>query len=48
MMRVGSKTADEYFVSRRRANNGVRIANNGLAEPMVILQHFGPDHAVFI
>lgn len=45
--RVGALTADEYFVSKESAQKGVRIKNNSTVEPMVILQHFGPDHAVY-
>lgn len=48
LMRVGDQTADEYFVSKDRACQGVRIVNASKTEPMVILQHFGPDNAVFI
>lgn len=47
MMRVGDLTADEYFVSKERANEGVRIINNSKTEPLVLLQHFGPDNAVY-
>lgn len=46
MMRVGDLTADEYFVSKERANEGVRIINNSKTEPLVLLQHFGPDNTV--
>lgn len=48
MMRVGDQTKDEYFVSKDRAAQGVRLVNNSTVEPMVILQHFGPDNAVYI
>lgn len=48
MMRVGDLTKDEYFVSKKSAVEGVRIINQSLVEPMVILQHFGPDNAVFV
>ena len=47
LMRADDLTADEYFVSKKRANEGVRIVNNSAVEPMVILQHFGPDNAVY-
>ncbi len=47
MMRVGDLTHDEYFVSKDRAEQGVRIRNDSQCEPMVILQHFGPDNAVY-
>lgn len=48
MMRVGDLTADEYFVSKDSACKGVRITNSSRTEPMVILQHFGPDNAVYV
>lgn len=48
LMRVGEQTADEYFVSKDRAAAGVKIVNNCMTEPMVILQHFGPDNAVYV
>ena len=44
MMRVGDMTFDEFFVSRNRAGRGVEIRNDSRTEPMVLLQHFGPDH----
>ena len=47
MMRVGDLTRDEYFVSRDTAVSGLKIANHSRVEPMVILQHFGPDNAVY-
>ncbi|MDD2957289.1 MAG: hypothetical protein PHE06_00645 [Lachnospiraceae bacterium] len=47
LMRVGDQTADEYFVSKARATEGVLIENHSQVEPMVILQHFGPDNAVY-
>ncbi|MDR1532410.1 MAG: hypothetical protein LBS62_09565 [Clostridiales bacterium] len=48
MMRFGDLTKDEYFVSKDAARRGVRAANHSLTEPMVILQHFGPDNAVYV
>lgn len=47
MMRVGDLTADEFFVSKKSAGKGVDIVNMSKTEPMVILQHFGPDNAVY-
>ena len=47
MVHVGDLTADEYFVSKNRAAKGVHVVNDSQVEPMVILQHFGPDHAVY-
>ena len=48
MMRVGDLTADEYFVSQASAKRGIKITNTSTTEPMVLLQHFGPDNAVYI
>lgn len=47
MMRVGDQTADEYFVGFSRACEGVKIINRSKVEPMVILQHFGPDNVFY-
>lgn len=47
MMHVGDITRDEFFVSKDAAMAGVEIVNNSRTEPMVILQHFGPDNAVY-
>jgi len=43
MIRYGSPTADEFFVSKDRAVEGVTITNTSKYEPLVILKHFGPD-----
>ena len=48
MIRVGDQTADEYFVSRDRAVEGVCVKNHSTVEPMVILQHFGPDNPFYV
>lgn len=47
-MRVGELTKDEFFVSKKSAINGLRIRNKSQVEPMVILQHFGPDNAIYV
>ena len=44
MLRFGQLSGDEYFVSERTAGEGVRISNASRWEPMVILQHFGPNN----
>lgn len=44
MLRYGQPSADEYFVSETAACRGVTITNRSICEPMVILQHFGPNH----
>jgi hypothetical protein len=48
MMRVNDITADEFFVSKQKAKDGVRIVNNSRTEPMTILQHFGPDNIIYV
>ena len=44
MIRYGELTADEYFVTRGAANEGVRITNSSRDEKLVMLKHFGPDN----
>lgn len=44
MIRLGQLTADEFFVSRRVAVEGVVVTNNSHIEPLVMLKHFGPDN----
>jgi hypothetical protein len=44
MLRFGQASSDEYFVSEEAARFGVKITNNSLFEPMVILKHFGPNN----
>ncbi|GHU62393.1 hypothetical protein AGMMS49983_03730 [Clostridia bacterium] len=43
LIRYGQLTADEFFVSRGRAAEGVLVRNESPVEPLVILKHFGPD-----
>jgi hypothetical protein len=42
MIRFGSRTEDEVFISYEAANRGVKIENTG-SEPLVGLRYFGPD-----
>jgi hypothetical protein len=44
MLRFGQLSGDEYFVSEQAAEQGVRVRNASRWEPMVILQHFGPNN----
>jgi len=46
MLRYGQNSNDEYFVSEKRAQEGIRIENQSPTEPMVILKHFGPNHSM--
>ena len=44
LIRYGQLTYDEYFVSEKAANDGVRISNHSLTDPIVMLKHFGPGN----
>jgi hypothetical protein len=44
MLRFGQLSGDEYFVSEQAAAQGVQVTNVSRWEPMVILQHFGPNN----
>jgi hypothetical protein len=44
MLRFGQLSGDEYFVSEQSARDGVAVTNASEWEPMVILQHFGPNN----
>ena len=42
IIRYGQNTSDEFFVSEQTAFAGVQIKNELVAEPLVLLKHFGP------
>lgn len=44
MLRFGQLSADEFFVGKQAASEGVVITNHSLCEPLVMLKHFGPNH----
>jgi hypothetical protein len=44
MLRFGQLSGDEHFVSDKAARDGVKVVNASTWEPMVILQHFGPNN----
>lgn len=44
LIRFGQLTHDEYFVSEKAANEGVKITNLSKTDPLVMLKHFGPDN----
>lgn len=44
MIRYGQLTNDEFFVSEKAAQEGVKIVNNSKTDPIVMLKHFGPDN----
>ncbi len=43
LLHFGQQSSDEFFVSEKRAVEGVRITNTSKVEPLVMLKHFGPD-----
>lgn len=47
LMRAGALTADEFFVGWNAARSGVTITNSSTTEPLVLLQHFGPDNCFY-
>jgi hypothetical protein len=44
MIRFGSMTEDELFVTYNAAKRGVEIENLSETEPLVLLKHFGPGN----
>jgi hypothetical protein len=44
LIRYGQLTYDEYFVTEKAANEGVKITNPSKSDPIVLLKHFGPDN----
>ena len=44
IIRYGQLTHDEYFVSEKAAQEGVRIENKSDSDPIVMLKHFGPGN----
>jgi len=44
LIRFGQLTHDEYFVSEKAAQAGVKITNLSKTDPIVMLKHFGPDN----
>ena len=48
LIRFGSLTFDEYFVSEQAARDGVRIVNASTADPLVMLKHFGPENPQWV
>ncbi len=44
MIRYGQFTNDEFFVSEKAAQEGVKIVNPSKTDPIVMLKHFGPDN----
>ncbi len=44
LIRYGQLTDDEFFVSEAAATAGVKITNESLTDPLVMLKHFGPGN----
>ena len=44
LIRFGQLTHDEYFVSEKAAQEGVKITNHSKTDPIVMLKHYGPDN----
>jgi hypothetical protein len=44
MIRFGEMTQDEVFVTAPVAKEGVRVENPSVADPLVLLKHFGPGN----
>ncbi len=44
LIRYGQLTNDEFFISEKAANEGVKIVNESDTDPIVMLKHFGPGN----
>ena len=44
LIRFGQLTHDEFFVSESAAQAGVTIENPSQTDPLVMLEHFGPEN----
>lgn len=44
LIRYGQLTNDEFFVSEKAAQAGVKIVNLSKTDPIVMLKHFGPNN----
>ena len=44
LIRFGQMTSDEFFVTERAAQQGIRISNPSRTDPLVMLKHLGPGH----
>ena len=44
LIRFGELTSDELFVTADRAREGIKVTNESLTEPLVMLKHFGPGN----
>lgn len=44
MIRYGQLTNDEFYVSEKAAQGGIKIVNPSKTDPIVMLKHFGPNN----
>jgi hypothetical protein len=44
LIRYGQLTYDEYFVTEKKAKEGIVITNPSKSDPIVMLKHFGPKN----
>ncbi len=44
LLRFGKQSSDEFFVSKKIANEGITITNKSKVEDLVMLRHFAPDN----
>lgn len=44
LIRYGQLTHDEFFVTEKAAQQGVKITNHSKTDPIVMLKHFGPNN----
>jgi len=44
LIRYGQLTNDEFFISEKAAQEGVKITNASTTDPLVMLKHFGPEN----
>ncbi len=44
LIRFGQLTNDEFFVTEKAAQAGVKITNHSKSDPIVMLKHFGPNN----
>ncbi len=44
LIRYGQLTNDEFFISEKAAQEGIKIVNLSATDPIVMLKHFGPGN----
>lgn len=48
LIRYGSLTSDEFFVTEKAAKEGITITNTSATEPIVMLKHFAENPELVI